>query len=92
MINNKKILFISGPTASGKSEIAIRQTKYLNNIVEQDHRGIKRIYKPMLGFKEFHCAQKVLRGIEAVRMIKKGQLSHSSDSEIPFHIFCRIAA
>ena len=54
--------------------IKIRQCKYLNNIVEQDHRRIKRKCRPMLGFKNFHAAQKTLAGIELVNMIKKGQM------------------
>ena len=54
--------------------IAIRQVKYLNNIVEQDHRGVKRITRPMLGFKSFEAAQDALVGIELVHMIKKKQL------------------
>src|SRR5215213_8507018 len=53
--------------------IAIRQVKYLNNIVEQDHRGIKRITRPMLGFKSFVCAAATLAGIELYHMIRKGQ-------------------
>ncbi|SFM10888.1 Transposase (or an inactivated derivative) [Paenibacillus sp. 1_12] len=44
----------------------IRQTKYLNNIVEQDHRFIKKITKPMLGFKSFLTADQTLKGIEAL--------------------------
>jgi transposase-like protein len=44
--------------------IAIRQIKYLNNIVEQDHRGVKRVTRPMLGFKAFNAAQNTLTGIE----------------------------
>ena len=54
--------------------IAIRKIKYLNNIVEQDHRGVKRITRPMLGFKAFAAAQSTLTGIELMRMIKKRQL------------------
>ena len=53
--------------------IKIRQCKYLNNIVEQDHRFIKRIIRPMLGFKSFRSAQATLAGIELWRMLKKGQ-------------------
>src|ERR1043166_3200045 len=53
--------------------IAIRQVKYLNNIVEQDHRGVKRITRPMLGFKSFEAAQSTLAGIELIHMIKKKQ-------------------
>ena len=54
--------------------IAIRKIKYLNNIVEQDHRGVKRITRPMLGFKAFDAAQGTLVGIELMHMIKKQQL------------------
>src|SRR5215813_14636638 len=54
--------------------ISIRQVKYLNNIVEQDHRGVKRITRPMLGFKAFDAAQATLVGIELMHMIKKKQL------------------
>ena len=54
--------------------IEIRKTKYLNNIVEQDHRGVKRITRPMLGFKSFNAAQSTLTGIELIRMLRKGQL------------------
>jgi putative transposase len=56
------------------THIAIRQVKYLNNIVEQDHRGVKRITRPMLGFKAFDAAQATLVGIELMHMIKKRQL------------------
>ena len=58
---------------SGAS-IKLRQDKYLNNVVEQDHRAIKRIVRPMLGFKSFNCARVLMAGIETVHMIKKGQL------------------
>lgn len=54
--------------------IAIRQVKYLNNIVEQDHRGVKRVTRPMLGFKSFTAAQDTLVGIERLPRIKKRQL------------------
>src|SRR5437870_9828364 len=48
--------------------------KYLNNIVEQDHRGVKRVTRPMLGFKAFAAAQDTLVGIELMHMIQKRQL------------------
>jgi putative transposase len=54
--------------------IVIRKTKYLNNIVEQDHRAIKRVTRPMLGFKAFDAAQATLTGIELMHMLRKGQL------------------
>jgi putative transposase len=60
--------------ADSGAEIELRRSKYLNNIVEQDHRAIKRIVRPMLGFKSFHCARIILAGIETMHMIKKGQL------------------
>ncbi len=53
----------------------LRQVKYLNNIIEQDHRTIKRIVKPMMGFKSFNTARRTLRGIEAMNMIRKGQVN-----------------
>ena len=56
--------------------ITVRQQKYLNNLVEQDHRNIKRRIRPMLGFKSFRRAQGVLAGIEVVAMIRKGQYQH----------------
>ncbi|MGE3541896.1 MAG: IS6 family transposase [Candidatus Tectimicrobiota bacterium] len=54
--------------------IEIRKIKYLNNIVEQDHRGVKRITRPILGFKAFDAAQATLTGIELMHMLRKGQL------------------
>jgi transposase-like protein len=54
--------------------VGLRQIKYLNNIIEQDHRPIKRIVRPMLGFQSFHTAIKTLKGIEIMHMIKKGQV------------------
>jgi putative transposase len=54
--------------------IIIRQVKYLNNIVEQDHRGVKRVTRPMLGCKAFEAAQATLIGIELMHMIKKRQM------------------
>lgn len=56
-------------------DIERRQIKYLNNIVEQDHRGVKRITQPMLGFKSFRSARILIAGIETMHMILKGQMS-----------------
>jgi transposase-like protein len=53
--------------------IVIRQVKYLNNIVEQDHRAVKRVTRPMLGFKSFDAAQCTLAGVELMHMLKKKQ-------------------
>jgi putative transposase len=52
--------------------IAIRQVKYLNNIIEQNHRGVKRVTRPMLGFKSFDAAQQTLAGVELMHMLRKG--------------------
>ena len=60
--------------ARGETPVIVRQVKYLNNIVEQDHRAIKRVTKPMLNFKSFRSAKNVLAGIELMHMIRKGQL------------------
>ena len=54
--------------------IQIRQVKYLNNIVEQDHRFIKKRVRTMLGFKSFQTANSIISGIEAMYMVKNGQL------------------
>jgi putative transposase len=61
--------------------IIIRKIKYLNNIVEQDHRAVKRVTRPMLGFKSFDAAQGTLAGIELMHMIKKKQLMVEAGGE-----------
>jgi IS6 family transposase len=63
-----------------KQETLLRQQKYLNNMIEQDHRFIKIVIKPMLGFKSFKTAEKTIAGIEVMHMIRKGQVecNHSS--------------
>ena len=63
-----------------KTMITIRQSKYLNNLVEQDHRAVKRIVRPMLGFKSFWSARCTIAGIEVMHAIRKGQL-RTSDNE-----------
>jgi putative transposase len=49
--------------------------KYLNHVVEQDYRGVKRVTRRMLGFKSFEAAQGTLVGIELMHMLKKGQMA-----------------
>ena len=56
--------------------MTLRQVKDLNNMLEQDHRGIKRITKPMLGFKSFVSASATLAGIELCHMLRKDQNAH----------------
>ena len=53
----------------------IRQVKYLNNIVEQDHHFLKKRVRSMLGLKSFRTAKSILSGIEAMHSIKKGQIA-----------------
>jgi putative transposase len=53
----------------------VHQVKYLNNIVEQDHRAIKRVTRSMLNFKSFQAASSVLAGIELIHMIREGQFA-----------------
>ena len=65
---------LHGVNAERETPITIRQVKYLNNVVEQDHRAIKRITRPMLGFKDFRCARIILSGVEVMHMIRKGQM------------------
>ena len=53
----------------------LRSSKYLNNLIEQDHRGVKSRTGPMLGFKNFDCAATTIAGIELLRRIRKGQFA-----------------
>jgi transposase-like protein len=55
----------------------LRQVKVLNNIVEQDHRRIKRLVRPGLGFKSFTTASRTIAGYEAMAMIRKGQVARA---------------
>ena len=51
-----------------------RPVRYLNNVVEQDHRAIKRRVRASQGFRSFHSAWRTIQGIETVNMIRKGQI------------------
>ena len=66
---------IDSINANRDKPIVVRQVKYLNNIVKQDHRAIKRVTRPMLNFKSFQAARSVLAGVELIHMIRKGQFS-----------------
>jgi transposase-like protein len=68
---------LNAVNAGRETPIKVRQVKYLNNIVEQDHRAIKRRTRPMLGFKDFNCARVILASVELMHMIKKGQMQCS---------------
>ena len=60
----------------------LRPVKYLNNIVEQDHRFIKRLVNPGMGFGSFNTARRTLRGYEAMNMIRKGQIQGVEKGDI----------
>ena len=72
-------------------KITIRQIKYLNNIIEQDHRLVKKITNSMRGFKAFHSAESTLAGIELHHMLRKNQHCQSNDMTI-FEQFYGLAA
>ncbi len=74
---------VRGLMADSGLAIQLRQSKYLNNIVEQDHRAIKRRVRPMMGFQTFHTARRLIAGIETMHMIRKGQLSCPKGSLTP---------
>jgi len=60
----------------------LRQVKYLNNRIEQDHRFIKRLTKPGMGFGSFNTARRTLRGFEAMNMIRKGQVQGVNKGDV----------
>ena len=70
--------------------VTIRQVKYLNNILEQDHWLIKRVIGPMMGFKAFPTAAATLAGIKAAQMIRKKQFPTNGVSA--FQQFATFAA
>ncbi|MFM0125381.1 IS6 family transposase [Paraburkholderia sp. RL18-101-BIB-B] len=73
---------LNAVSAERETPIKVRQIKYLNNIVEQDHRAIKHRTRPMLGFKDFNCARVILSGIELMHMFKKGQVKCSGRTSL----------
>jgi putative transposase len=76
--------------AGGGRAVGIRQVKYLNNILEQDHRFIKRITGPMMGFMDFHSAAASIISIEMAHLIRKGQVP--ANGETAFQTFAALAA
>ncbi|WP_429501226.1 DDE-type integrase/transposase/recombinase (plasmid) [Robbsia andropogonis] len=66
--------------------------KYLNNLVEQDHRAIKRRTRPMMGFKTFRCARIILGGMEIMHMIRKGQMNSGDKALSPAQQFNSLVA
>ena len=90
--SNKAALDACNNNVDENTKIKIRQIKYLNNIVEQDHRFIKKRTRPMLGFKNFHSASVTITGIENVRMIQKGQIQGCDSANSAFQNFSALMA
>ncbi len=89
---NKCALDLVNSELEKEAQFSIRQIKYLNNIVEQDHRFIKKRTRPILGFKNFHSAKATLTGIENIRMIQKGQIIGQTKNQNAYHNFCESMA
>ncbi|HEY9847005.1 MAG TPA: IS6 family transposase [Candidatus Caenarcaniphilales bacterium] len=60
----------------------LRQNKYLNNVIEQDHRFLQRLIKPGLGFKSFNTARRTTKGYEVMHMLRKGQVVGVAKGEV----------
>ena len=86
LMNINTLLFFFGATCF----IDILRVKYLNNIIEQDHRFIKKITKPMMNFKALHSARATLSGIELAHMIRKKQFKNTDLSD--YHHFFELVA
>ena len=56
------------------TDCKLRRVKYLNNVIEQDHRAVRRRRRAMQCFRAFHTAERALEGVEALHMIRKGQV------------------
>jgi putative transposase len=85
---------IAAYNAQYDTAIEVRQVRSLNNIVEQDHRTVKRVVRPMLGFKSVETAQRTLAGIELMHMIKKQQMimAEGTRGQTPAQQFYSLAA
>ncbi|AMO93276.1 DDE domain protein [Collimonas fungivorans] len=75
---------IDALNADREVPIVVRQIKALNNSVEQDHRVVKRVIRPMLGFRSFQAAENVSAGIELMRMIRKEQSTMAGADAMSF--------
>jgi putative transposase len=87
---NNIAIWVINKRAISIKKIKIRQCKYLNNIVEQDHRNVKRRIRIKTGFKQFESAQRTLGGIEVVSVIRKNQIGDSRKTT--FKTFVSLAA
>jgi transposase-like protein len=71
---------------SSAGPVIIRQSQYMNNRIEQDHRRIKRRTRPMLGFKSMVSATIILGGIELIHMVRKGQIAGTEGAIRPWPV------
>lgn len=90
--SNKATLDVCNQRMNKDKTIEIRQIKYLNNIIEQDHRFIKKRTRPMLGFKNFYSASVTITGIENIRMTQKRQIQGCDIANSTFQNFCALMA
>lgn len=90
--SNKAALDAFNKDVSQEDQIEVRQVKYLNNLIEQDHRFIKKRTRPTLGFKNFYSARETISGIENIRMIQKGQIIGQKASQFSFNNFVDLMA
>ena len=88
---NKAALEYCNQDLSKNEKIEIRQIKYLNNLIAQDHRFIKKRTRT-LGFKCFHSARATIAGMESVRMIQKGQIVRQTKKSSSFRNFANLMA
>jgi transposase, IS6 family len=76
---DKNVAYPEAFTSSQKEKVLphdckLRRVKYLNNIIEQDHRFIKKRVRACLGYRTFDTAERTIQGIEAINMMRKGQV------------------
>ena len=89
VINTDQARLYGSAIPAVKEEVTLRRrcrhrpVQYLNNILEQDHRAIKRRLKAKQGFREFHAARRTIQGYEAMHMIRKGQVRWVHKTSIP---------
>ena len=89
---NKAALNAFNEELGEQNAIKIRQCKYLNNLIEQDHRFIKKRLKPMLWLKSYEGATSIISGIELVQMLRKGQMNESNENKSTYDQFVSLAA
>jgi putative transposase len=84
---------LQDPSRRRLKPIRIRQSQYLNNRIEQDHRAVKRRVRPMLGLKSADSARVIISGIELIHMMRKQQAKYACDQRLSLaEQFERLAA